>query len=307
MFSSILLRSFLLLFISGIGWGVGKRFQLDGKSLASLLIYVISPFVIFYSIVQSPANGYYLIYALAAFIIACIMACLGLLFARLFWQDNHIHLFAFAAGTGNTGYFALPLALAIFNQQQIAIAIFIIIGVNCYEFSVGYFLTAKGAMGYRESLKKVIKMPILYAALLGILFKYFDFSLSDILLSFLDNFKGAYSVLGMMTIGITLAQFSQIDIDWRYAITSIFWKHVLYPIMAVMVFIFIIPVDLKTLQVIGLMAATPMAANVVIISSALGLHPEKAVTSVMLSSVFAVVTIPLVLYVIDHLILPQYV
>lgn len=300
MFIDILLRSFLLLLISGIGWGIGKKFQLDSKSLASLLIYVISPFVIFYSIVQSPANWHYLIYTLAAFIVACLMAGLGMLFARLFWHDNHIHLFAFAAGTGNTGYFALPLALAIFNQQQIAIAIFIIIGVNCYEFSLGYFLTAKGDMGYRESLKKVIKMPILYAALLGMIFKYLNVGINDILLSFLDNFKGAYSVLGMMTIGISLARFSQIEMDWRYAISSIFWKHLLYPIIVLMLFIFIFPVDLKTLQVVALMAATPMAANVVIISSALGLHPEKAVTSVMLSSVLAIVTTPLVLYAMSH-------
>ncbi|MCG3024246.1 hypothetical protein KZ310_33590, partial [Escherichia coli] len=84
-----------------------------------------------------------------------------------FWKDSRVHLFGFAAGTGNTGYFALPLVLAIFDPTQIAIAIFIIIGINLYEFTVGYFITAKGKSTYRESLIKVIKMPIIYAAILG--------------------------------------------------------------------------------------------------------------------------------------------
>ena len=46
------------------------------------------------------------------------MAMLGLIFARLFWKDSRVHLFGFAAGTGNTGYFALPLVLAILIQHK---------------------------------------------------------------------------------------------------------------------------------------------------------------------------------------------
>lgn len=226
------------------------------------------------------------------------MAILGLIFAKFFWSDNRVNLFSFAAGTGNTGYFALPLVLAIFDKTQIAIAIFIIIGINLYEFTVGYFITAKGSMNYKDSLLKVIKMPILYAATIGILFKYFHIELNDIFLSFLSNFKGAYSILGMMTIGITISMFTKIGFDWKFSLLSIFWKHIIYPIIAVIIFIFIFifPVSKQILQVIALMTATPMAGNVVIISNDLGLHPEKAATSVMISTVLASITIPLALY-----------
>ncbi|MFV5347332.1 AEC family transporter [Acinetobacter soli] len=296
----VFLRAFLLLFISGIGWGVGKRFKLDSKDIAALLVYVISPFVIFYAITESPANWRYLKYSAGAFLLASFMAMLGLIFARLFWKDSRVHLFGFAAGTGNTGYFALPLVLAIFDPTQIAIAIFIIIGINLYEFTVGYFITAKGNSTHRESLIKVIKMPIIYAAILGILFKYLDLNLNPIVSSFLSNFKGAYSVLGMMTIGITIAKFTKIEFDWLYSILSIFWKHIVYPVVGFVIFYLIFPTDILVLQVIALMVATPMAANVVVISNNLGLHPEKAATSVMLSTVLSVVTVPLALYFVTQ-------
>lgn len=295
----ILLRSFLLLSISGIGFFISKKFKLNSKDISTILIYVISPFVIFFSIIQSPADWSYLAYSISAFTVASFMALSGLIFAKFFWKDNHVNLFAFAAGTGNTGYFALPLIFAIFDENQIAISIFIIIGVNLYEFTIGYFLTAKGSMGYKDSVMTVIKMPILYAAMMGILFKYLNIDCNETVTSFLSNFKGAYSVLGMMTIGITLAQFSNLKVDWLYSALSLFWKHIVYPITALIVFTYIIPTDLKTLQVITLMVATPIAANVVIISTNLGVHPEKAVISVVLSTIVSVFTIPLIFHLIS--------
>lgn len=296
MIFDIFIRVLLLIFISIIGWCVGKKFKLNSKDISTLLIYVISPFVIFYSIVESPANWSYLKYSLCAFLLASFMAILGLTFAKIFWNDNRINLFGFAAGTGNTGYFALPLVLAIFDKTQIAIAIFIIIGINLYEFTIGYFITAKGSMSYKDSLLKVIKMPILYAAIIGILVKYFNIELNNIFLSFLSNFKGAYSVLGMMTIGITISMLTKSGFDFKFSILSIFWKHIIYPIIAIFIFMFMFPINKQTLQVVALMTATPMAGNVVIIANNLNLHPEKAATTVMLSTLLASITIPLALY-----------
>lgn len=297
----VLLRVALLVFISMLGWGVGKKLKINSKDISSLLIYIISPFVVFYSIVESPANWMCLKYSLGAFIVASSMAMLGLVFARLFWKDGRVNLFGFAAGTGNTGYFALPLMLEVFDKAQIAIAIFIIIGINLYEFTIGYFLTAKGSMTYRESIQKVIRMTIIYAAVAGIIFKYFNIRLDDVVLSFLSNFKGAYTVLGMMVVGVAISRFSRIEIDWLFLMFALLWKHLVYPAIAFIVFVFIIPVDKEILRVIILMAATPMAGNIVVISSNLGLHPEKAATSVMISTILAIITVPLALYFITVL------
>lgn len=300
MIFEVFLRTILLLSLTGLGWGLGKKLKIDSQGISSLLVYVIAPFVIFYAIVQSPADWTYLKYSLGAFILTTFMAFAGIALAKLFWQDSRTNLFGFAAGTGNTGYFALPLVLAIFNQEQIAIAIFIIIGVTLYEFTVGYFITANGTMSYKDSLIKVLKLPLLYAALFGMIFKYLNIQFNDIILSFLANFKGAYSILGMMVIGLTIAKFTKLEMDWSFTGLSIFWKHLIYPIVALILFSYLVPVNTYTLQVIALMVATPMAGNVVIISNNLGLHPEKAATTVMLSTLLALVSVPASLYFVLH-------
>jgi len=293
MIAEITVRVLFLAFISGLGWVVGTTLRISSKDISTLLIYIISPFVIFISILGSPADVGYFEYSLAAFLTASAAAAAAYGVARLLWQDERINLFSFAGGTGNTGYFALPLVFALFNEKQVAIAVFIIIGINIYEFTVGYFITAKGVLNAKDSLKKILRLPILYAAVLGMLCRGLEIDFGQTLLSSISSFKGAYSVLGMMVIGITLAAYRKIAIDWTFLIAAIGWKHLVYPVAGILTFHFLTPISAETLAVVALMLATPMAGNTVVIANTLGVHPEKVALSVMVSTILATVTVPL--------------
>lgn len=291
----IIARVLFSVFIAGLGWLMGSTLKIRSGDISALLIYVISPFAIFVSILQSPADWSYFRYTAGAFATASVAAAAAWLIGRTLWKDRRANLFAFAGGTGNTGYFALPLVFALFNENQVAIAVFIIIGVNIYEFTVGYFLAARGVLGIRQSLKRIATLPIIYAALFGLVFKVLGIDAGDVVISGLSNFKGAYSVLGMMVIGITLSAWRKVEVDWSFLIAAIGWKHVVYPVAGIAVFSALTGVSAETLAVIALMLATPMAANTVVIADNLGVHPEKAALSVMASTVLAVVTVPLAL------------
>ncbi|MRT52130.1 AEC family transporter, partial [Xylella fastidiosa subsp. multiplex] len=76
---------------------------------------------------QSPADWPYFAYSLGALLTASVAAFIAYGLARMIWSDGRVNIFSFAVGTGNTGYFELPIAFALFNAQQIAIAVFIII------------------------------------------------------------------------------------------------------------------------------------------------------------------------------------
>ncbi|HHW4678920.1 MAG TPA: AEC family transporter [Xylella sp.] len=301
MIVEVFIRVFFLIFTAALGWGAGYIMKLNSRDISSLLIYIISPFVIFLSILQSPANWTYLGYSLGALLTASAASFLGYGLARMIWKDGRVNLFSFSAGTGNTGYFALPLAFALFNERQIAIAIFIIIGVNIYEFTVGYFIAAKGAFKTTESLRRMLRLPILYAIILGITFKKLDINVGTTLLSAMSNFKGAYSVFGMMVIGVTLASYRKIRIDWGFLMASLAWKHAVYRVVGILVFYLMTPVSMETLAVIVMMLATPMVANTVVIANNLNVYPEKAAFSVMISTFMAVVTVPLAIMWVTRL------
>lgn len=287
-------RVLFLIGIAGLGWVAGRTLEVGAKDLSSLLVYIVSPLVIFLAIVQSPADWRYFGYSLGALLTASTAAWIALGLGRVLWRDGRANLFAFAGGTGNTGYFALPLVFALFDEQQVAIAAFIIIGVNLYEFTVGYFIASRGAEDVRSSLLGIARLPILYAALAGVLCKGAGWAPGELLASSLENFKGAYSVLGMMVIGITFASCHRLRLDWSFILAALSWKHLVYPMVGLAVFHLLVPLPPEALPVVALMLATPMAANTVVIANVLNVHPEKAAAAVMASTLLALVTVPLV-------------
>ncbi len=289
----ILTRVLFQIGIAGLGYVAGRQLQIKAQDLATLLIYVISPVAIFQAIYLSPADWSYLTYSLGTYLVASSAGVLALLSARLFWKDARANLLGFAGGTGNTGYFALPILFALFAPPQIAIGIFIIIGCALYEFTVGYFIVARGVMTARQCLLRIARLPILYAAALAMGLKTFGITISPILISGLDTFKGAYSVLGMMAIGITLSSFRKLEIDWKFMAFALGWKHLAYPLFGGLVCYLLLDLPTTTLAVIALMLSTPMASNTVLIANNLGVHPEKAAMAVMASTLMALVSVPL--------------
>ncbi|MEG9883467.1 MAG: AEC family transporter [Hyphomicrobiales bacterium] len=293
MTGEIVIRVSALIFIAGLGWITGFVLNLRSRDISVLLIYIISPVVIFISILQSPADWSYLGYSAAAFSTASLAAGIAYLVGGVLWQDGRVNLFAFAGGTGNTGYFGLPLVFAVFNERQVAIAVFIIIGLNIYEFTCGYFITARAFLTIKESLKCIVRLPVIYAAIAGMAFKALKIAPGEIVLSTLSNFKGAYSVLGMMVIGITLAAYRKIELDRSFLLATIGWKHIVYPLVGIGFFHILTGVSARTLAVIALMLASPMAANTVVVANTLGVHPEKVALAVMVSTLLAIITTPL--------------
>ncbi|MHA1066459.1 AEC family transporter [Enterobacter ludwigii] len=281
------LKVFGLFSISCIGFVYGALNKAPAKNIADLLIKIISPVVVIISIVQSPAGVSYLIFSLVAFLFCTALCCVAYAASSLLFNGKERNLFAFAAGTGNTGYFALPIALSLFNENQIAVAIFIIIGVNLYEFSVGYYIMNMNG-SVRESFEKTLRLPVIHAAIIGMVLKYLGIDINEDILSILNNFKGAYSVLGMLIIGMVLSVNARSKPDLKFLFVTLSWKHLVVPLISC-IFVFL---PEEQFIVILLMALTPLAGNTVVFSSSLDLYPEKAASAVLLSSLVSIVLIP---------------
>ncbi len=292
-FEEVIIRVSFLVALSLFGYVVGKRLALNPKDISSLLIYFISPTVIFIAVLQAPEDGHYFKFFLAAYVVCCFMSGLALWVGRLIWKDSHAFLFAFSGGTANTGYFGLPMAIGLFDSAGAAIAVFIILGASLYEFTVGYFLVSRGSGTIKSSLLKIAKLPIIYAFLLAVMVRATGVTIDEIVVSGLENFKGAYTVLGMMVIGITLSKMQTFEFDVKYITYSMLWKFLAWPVMGLMLIAFY-PGGMSSVEksVVLLMCSVPMASNVVVIANELDVHPEKAATAVMISTVLAIISVP---------------
>jgi len=142
----------------------------------------------------------------------------------------------------------------------------------------------------------VLRLPAIYAMVLGLVFNIAKVRIPVDLISYLDYFKGAYAVLGMMMIGMGLSGVKKVMLDKLFIYTSLVLKFILFP--AVVLAFISIDKNLFNLlnndnyKVLFLFSIPPMAGNSVAIASLLGGNTEKAAIGVMISTVVSLFTIP---------------
>lgn len=282
-----------------LGFIAGKYLEVKRESIASLLIYVIAPVTIFSGIITLTLSPAVLSLPVLFFVVGSIMCALFYRIGGYLWKTSEKNVLAFTSGSGNTGYFGLPVVLALFGQEAFGLAIITTLGLILYENSVGFYAIARGQHSVKESLIKLIKLPTLYAFFIALIVNVANIHFSQGITDTLGNFKGAYTVLGMMMIGLGLSSIAKFSVDWKFTSTAFFAKFLIYPLLLVGV----IMLDMQVFhfynaflyKIILLMAIVPLASNTVAFATKLNVHPEKAATTVFLSTVFALFYIPLIM------------
>ena len=94
------------------------------------------------------------------------------------WNDASINTLSFTCGTGNTGYFGIPLSMILLSPESANLFIFATLGSLLYVNTTGFYVTAKGSFTARQSIIKVIKLPLLYAFILGLCLNILGFKSS---------------------------------------------------------------------------------------------------------------------------------
>lgn len=280
-----------------LGYVMVQFFEARRESMASLLIYLIGPVVVFMASYRVELNLAVVFLPLLLFVINSILAFASLHVSKPFFKDNTKNILAFSAGTGNTGYFGIPLAIMLLDESLVNIYIFTVLASLLYENTVGFFVVAKGHYNIKQSLGKVFRLPSLYALILGLFFNVSGVNIATDLAAYLDTFKNAYAILGMMMIGMGLKGLKNVGIDKAFITFAFATKFLVYPLI-VLAFIWIDKLyfgffSSGLYQVMFLFAIPPMAGNTVAVASLLNVHPQKAALAVILSTAFSLFSIPL--------------
>jgi len=298
----ILLFKILPLYINVLLGFLASRFLgVERNSIAVLLIYVIGPIVVFSATISVEIDFAVAFLPIFLYLFSSSIAFAMLYLAKDRWSDPTGNILAFTAGTGNTGYFGIPLAMIFFDTDLANIYIFTVLSSLLYENTTGFYVTSKGNYTARESLKKIIKLPILHAFVLGLVCNLMDIGLPQTLLAYSDQFKGAYGILGMMMLGMGLHGFQmEKDLDLRFITAAFVMKFLFWP-LSIWGFILLDNTVFHLLnedlhKVLILFAIVPLAGNSVSLAVLLHTKPEKMSLAVFLSTVLSTIFIPTILY-----------
>lgn len=294
--ASLAFKIFPLYITMFLGFFASKFLHVARESIAPIIVYIISPFVVFYLTYNLDINKSVILLPFVFFFICLFISIASLFFAKKIWSDNTKNLIAFTSGTGNIGYFGMPLAFILLSPEAASIYIFTLLVSFFYEYTVGFYIISRGSFTFRQSLARVFKLPVLYAFFVGLTLNLLNVKILPEFITFMEFFKGAYAILGMMMVGMGLSTLKINEIDIKFVFFTIFIKLVFWPIFI----IFLIYLDKsffhffykEVYQVLIIAAIVPMAANTVTLATLFKTKPEQAAIAVFLSTIFAFFTIP---------------
>ncbi|ALM51108.1 AEC family transporter [Halomonas huangheensis] len=287
----------LLSFVA-LGVLAARRLKVDPRPIATLLIYLIAPLTFFRALVLGGPTPAWLGLTASLFVLASLVALVVNALAKRWLPDEEGAVLAFSAGTGNTGYFGLPVALVLLPPEGVTVYLFCVLGVTLYEFTVGFYLSARGRFSVRDSLLKIARLPLIYAFLAALLVEMLGIEVPSTITEALNVFPSTYTLLGMMIIGMTLGRVSLRSLDGRFIGACVGVRYLLWPALmlgAVLLLDSVVGLSPDLRLALLLVGVVPMAANVVVVAMELGIAPEKGALAVLITTLAAPVVIPLYL------------
>lgn len=298
-FLSLFFKIIPLYVLIGIGYIGAKYFDIKRDSIAKVAIYFASPAIVFVGIQNADLSTNVIYFPIVFFLVSTFICLINLFFAKFLWKDSTKNLFAMASANGNLGYFGIPVCIVLLGEESLPTAVAATFGLIVFEYTVGYYVLARSNYTVRESLSKIFKLPAIYAFIFGLLANVLHLTIPDSLTQTMELMKGAYTPLGMMIIGLGLATVKLHHIDKKFISCLLLNKFLLW--LGISLFLVFLDTNYFHFfnemihKVFVIESITPIAANTAAFASILNIHPEKASIAIFISTIVALIFIPLVL------------
>lgn len=298
-FLLILLHVILpLFFLVGLGAFLHRIFHFDMNTLSKLNVYVLLPAVGFTNIYESNMNGDVLLGVLAFLLLQNgVLIAISTVMAKLMKLDRSLAAtFQNTIVLNNSGNFGIPVSQLVFHQQPLGLSIQIVVTIfqnfltNTY--GVFNFLSASEKKG--KVTAEFLKNPIIYALLLGLLFRSLHIPVPSFIWNPLQNVANAFLAIALLTLGAQVAYINLRQLP-RLLYLSVFSRLLLSPAVAVVI-IFALHLEGVTAQALFIASSYPCSRNTALYALEYGHHPDYAAQAVFVSTLLSSVTVTMIVY-----------
>jgi len=257
---------------------------IDDKTITLLNVYFLQVFLTFWGLLIHPVD-ITLLYAPSIYLLIIIIALIlsALFAASLFKKKKEYSIAMVAALIGNTGNLGIPLNIAIFGEESIPYTTIVNL-VNVFVvYTIGVYFYSRGTFDTKTSLKNIIKLPILWAAIIAITLSAYGYKPNDSIMNML--MMGAYSSMTMQLFlfGIYLYGTKIKEINKRLLSWTLFFKFLLLPLVAFFI-LYMIELDSMIKGVVFLELLMPLAIANVNLASLYDCKPRVVTALVLISS-----------------------
>lgn len=285
-------------FIMAVGFLLERRFRLDLSSLTKLNFYGVTPAFIFWSLYTTEISSGLLKVAGFSLALMVMLLIISLAISKLFHADR-AQSSAIISGAVffNAGNMGLPVIMLCFADSPylpyaVAVQVVVIVISNVSGLTLGFNIAwyGKGDIHPMDSLKSLLRLPSLHAAILACVFKMIP---QDLTMMF---FWPALTYLKEMLIGLALISFgiqmekNKLSVDSPLLVLPVILRLLIGPLTA-MLLIRIFAFDPITSQVLLISSAMPTAVTTALIAEEIQSTPRFSSQIVMLTTLLSMFTV----------------
>jgi predicted permease len=284
--SSIIFSILAIYIFIVIGFIAKMSFKeaIDDKTITLINVYFLQVFLTFWGLLIRPvdatlffAPSIYLLISLLVLIISAVVA------KKIFSDQKEYSIATVAAIIGNTGNLGIPLNIAIFGEESIPYTTIINLMNVFIVYTIGVFYYSRGSFDVKTSLKNIVKLPILWAAMVAIALSFYGYKPSQEIMKML--MMGAYAsiVMQLFLFGIYLYGTKINEISRSLTLWVMSLKFIILPLVA---FLVLVNIDLdKTVKgIIFIELLVPLAIANVNFASLYECKPKVVTALVFISS-----------------------
>lgn len=296
-------------FLIALGYVISKIFNLDIYTLSKLNFYVLIPAFTLVNLYTTKIPEETLKVIAAALLILFINMFLAFGVSRIRGYDERKkNVFGNSIMFFNAGNIGIPLIILVFSSPPFvingetpylntALTSYIMIWLiqNITTNTIGFLNAGRGHISAKNSLVKVLKMPVIYAIILSFVLKLVPYDMTKIAIwPAITNASNGMVPIVLLTLGVQLTKtsFGLKNVD---VYISAFIRLVCGPLIS-LVPIYLLHFEGILAQVIMIASALPSAVNSALIAVEYDNHPDLASQIVMLTTLISAVSLVGVIY-----------
>ncbi len=279
-----------------VGFLLQRRLRLDTKSINRIVYFVLSPSLVYSSIVtlsfDPVTTGRSILFASLHMLLMGTIAFL--LVKKWRYQGGLASAFVITTILLNNGNYGLPLNLFAFGETGFGYALVLFMFNALVGGAISIFLAIRGKSNGTAALRRTLRQPIIIAMVLGVFSRYTHIAPTGSLMDMVSMAGQAAIPVFLLVLGMTLAQTDvRANLSPVLRLTSV--RMVLGPAVALLI-ASLVQLSGVAYSVAILQASMPSAVNTIVITNEFDAAPDFTAGAVLMTTLASLVTLPLLLF-----------
>lgn len=284
-----------ILVVIGLGYVFARRTRADWQTASRLTFYVLSPCLVFTSLIESDIVGSEIV-QLAAFVVltVLVMGALGWLTARsIRLNPRQVSGFLLAVMFVNAGNYGLGVTRLAFGAEAESRAIIYFVCSSILVYTVGTLIASGFGGGWRGALKQLVTLPHLYALMAAFAIRITQWPVPQPIMEGLSLSARAAIPMMLLLLGGQLAKAS-VGSYWKPASLGAVLRLGVAPLVA-LVMASLLNLSGPARQAGILEASMPAAVINTIIAHEYEAEPELVTANVVVSTLISPLTLSVII------------